>query len=256
MSKTDQELEERLPDPKLLLKLIQEDVPVLRHFYFTFLITDMPIAFREQLVRSQFDHYWIQSGRITNWTTADYERRDLHDGVLNELQDQALEGIQEFIQRAHHRGVPPEDYRHLIPVGAMHRGVWTANLQSILQRLRKRSCWIAQSEYWTSVLDQVKQEIERVLKVTIPIRPPCMDHKGYKACPMSETMKDRIFGSDPLSPCPLYLLREGSTLDFLADDDLIPPKDVQLYDSVMIDEAERVKSYERLWNLELPRRRY
>lgn len=250
VSKTDDRIdyaEPRFPDD-LLQSLIDEGVPVLRHFYFTFMIEDMPIAFREQLVRSQYDHYWIQSGRITDWTKAEIEERDYENGHLVYMQDLAKEAIFRFIDCAEKNGIPPEDYRHMVPLGAMHRGIWTANLESLITRFKKRTCWVAQYGYWMEVLVQAKAEIENALDVRIPIRPPCRD-KDWKhtGCTVAGVMEDRAVGNDPLPCCPLFLRHEGSRIDFGEDDDLMPHKSTKLLNDVLATKGNVIQDFETIW---------
>lgn len=234
--------------PTLLQELINENVPVLRHFYFTFLIEDMPIAFREQLVRTQYDHYWIQSGRVTNWTTTKYETRQYDDPVLIEAQRLAINAIDDFVQKAHHRGTPPEEYRHLIPVGAYHRGIWTANLESLITRFKKRSCWVAQWGYWLDVLYQAKAQIEERCGITIPIHPPCKDKKwNHTGCTVAGVMEDRAVGSDPLPCCPIYLDKEGHHIDWGDKWDEVPSPERQLRYDVLKSHKTTVKKFETMW---------
>jgi len=233
----------------LLQTLIDESVPVLRHFYFTFLIEEMPIAFREQLVRSQYDHYWIQSGRITDWRNALIESPDLGDHHLNESQRILIRQLQLFFHDAHESGIAPEDYRHLVPVGAYHRGIWTANLESLITRFKKRSCWVAQSGYWHDVLTQIKPQLEAAIGCKIPIRPPCRDKDwNHTGCTVAGVMTDRATGSDPLPCCPLFLDKEGDYVDWGEDWDSIPSPERLHLRKLLSDHPKRVEEFFTLWS--------
>lgn len=238
ISKTNAKLEiGRLPDPLLLEKLMSEDVPVLRHFYFTFLLENMSIAFREQLVRSQHDHFWIQSGRITDWTEYSYDFNDRvrENPDLRELAIKAHGRIREFIKAAAKSGLSPEDYRDLVPVGAHHRGVWTANLQSLISRFRKRTCWVAQNGLWFPVLSQVAEQLRNYHPALTGMAiPPCRDRDWkWTGCTIHETMMDRYSGTDPLPMCPSWMdhTRIGIEPEFIAVEGFSP----------------RAQEYERLW---------
>lgn len=212
VSKTDSHLApgDEIRGCHLLQKLVDENVPVLRHFYFTFLIEDMPIAFREQLVRTQYDHYWIQSGRITDWTNLRVESRDFESQEVAIAEEDCIAAIKAWIEFADAKGIAPEDYRHLVPLGAYHRGIWTANLESLITRFKKRTCWVAQSDYWLDVVTQAKNQIEDALGVVFELRPPC---KGpdwrHTGCTIAKTMQDRLKGTDPLPVCPVYYCKES-----------------------------------------------
>ncbi|MEO5366716.1 MAG: FAD-dependent thymidylate synthase [Magnetococcus sp. WYHC-3] len=222
-------------DITLLGRLLHEDVPIVRHFYFTFLLENMTISFREQLVRSQYDHYWIQSGRITNWDTAYFElpacTKD--NNRLKCLANNAINSIHAFVHACTHEKINPEDYRDLIPCGAHHRGIWTANLQSLATRFKKRTCWIAQNDKWFPVLYQVSEELRAYHPALINLAiPPCRDiNWNWCDCPMHETMLDRYEGTDPLPVCPAWAAANNKT---------------NVHD-ILVANRSRVSQFERMW---------
>lgn len=238
ISKTNAELNrKKVIDIDLLARLMSEDVPVLRHFYFTFLLENMSISFREQLVRSQHDHFWIQSGRITDWTEYAY---DINDTIrrIPELRDLALKAhghIREFIKVAAKSGINPEDYRDLVPVGAHHRGVWTVNIQSLISRFRKRTCWVAQNGLWFPVLSQVAEQLRDYHQAFSNMaRPPCRDRNWkWTGCTINETMMDRYSGTDPLPLCPSWMAHAKL---------FIEPEFIAVERT-----SDRAQEYERLW---------
>lgn len=241
-SKTTDSINMHPPDrPSLLLSLLNENVPVLRHFYFTFLLEDMTISFREQLVRSQYDHYWIQSGRITDWTRLrmDYPACTNDDEGLMGLARHAEASIKLFIESANAAKYPPEDYRDLVPLGALHRGIWTANLESLNTRFKKRTCWISQNTKWFPVLSQVAREL-RSYDSTLEgmAGPPCSDRDGnWIGCPFNATMEDRLNGTDPLPICPRWAKFQI--------------QDIITAESLVNINQKRVKLYEEMWGYEL-----
>lgn len=192
----------------LIIRLLDENVPVLRHVQFTFIIEDMTISFREQLVRGVHDHYWIQSGRIMDYSTLPIERPK---NIDDEDWDNYIYALSRIVDTALNDGQTPESFRDVIPLGLKHRGIWTVNLESLVQRFRKRSCWVAQGDKWIPVLLQVKHSLQGYHFSDHLARPPCMEagHTRdapwvFTGCKIRETMMDRVKGTDPLSVCPIY----------------------------------------------------
>lgn len=207
-------MEDKIIDKNLIHKLVHEEVPVVRHLKFTFLLEDMSIAFREQLVRSQYDDYFIQGGRITDYATqlnVDVPPKVAANEMLANEFDTIIDSIRKFARHASSFGLNPSEYRNIIPVGTLHRGIWTTNLQALMIRFHKRSCWNAQADLWTPVLVQVS----KILSDLHPafnrlIRPPCKDIKWYHTgCTVDKIMRERFNRIDPQPPCPIWLLHDG-----------------------------------------------
>jgi len=241
MSKTTEEINWSMETgPDLITKLMEEEVPVLRHIKFTFIIEDMSISFREQLVRTQWDDYWIQSGRITDWENLKTEDpKCCEDGVLGLIYEDIMDEVFNFVALAKEKGYAPEDYRDIIPVGALHRGAWTCSLQSLLQRLRKRTCWVAQSDKWFPVLYQVSEQIRDYNAAFTDIcLPPCKDREwNHKGCTIAQTMSDRVAGTDPLPVCPIYAQYEMESEDYAI--------------TLCRENREHVDKLERMWGRDL-----
>lgn len=213
VSKTTNEMDwTRDPDPDLLYNLIVEEVPVLRHLKFTFIIEDMSISFREQLVRTQWDDYWIQSGRITDWENlmCPVPETIKHLDSLSEDWFAIVRSIRNFVREAKRAELTPEAYRDIIPVGALHRGAWSVNLQSLLMRFRKRTCWVAQNTKWTPILRQVSEQLREYHPAFEDIcLPPCKRRPWiHTGCVIPNIMQDRLDGTDPLPPCPIFVAEE------------------------------------------------
>lgn len=239
VSKTVTEItDKRYFDEDLIYRLIGEQVPVLRFLPFVFLIEDMTIAFREQLVRTKWDEYWIQSGRITDWTNLRMEDPSelVGNARTNELYTTYKSSLERLVHTAHNEGIKPQDYRGVIPVNAYHRGAWFTNLQSLLTRFTKRSCWIAQHNVWVPVLSQVSSLLRGYHKAFKNICiPPCRNNEWtYTGCPFINTMADRLYGEDPLPPCPIFVKYKHGGSDKIAH-------------KIISDNRKQTDLLERLW---------
>lgn len=122
-------------------------------------------------------------------------------------------------------GVPMEDARELIPLGAQHAISWDMNLQSLLHILGKRGCWILQMGIWGPIITGIIQELVSKIHPMFAriIAPPCIGPDGeFSACQYrleNARRLDQPDGSpapDHHPPCPLWLCRDqngGEQLD-------------------------------------------
>jgi thymidylate synthase ThyX len=111
-------------------------------------------------------------------------------------------------------GIPPEDARCVIPLAATHRMIWSTNLAALKHVLKNRSCWLAQLGLWKPVI----HGIVAILREISPLfgrlaSPPCVNVQGWKGCSFPVDNVARCEGSDPGSPCPLWLQKEASGLN-------------------------------------------
>jgi hypothetical protein len=206
-------MDDPIIDKDLIFKLVREEVPVVRHLKFTFLLEDMPISFREQLVRSQYDDYFIQGGRITDYATqlrVDVPPKVAATPELAQDFDRIVADIKSFARRASTFGLNPSEYRNLVPVGTLHRGIWTTNLQALMVRFHKRTCWNAQTDLWTPVLLQVAKILANEHRAFAGLNlPPCKDHLWkHTGCTVREIMRERYEGIDPQPTCPIWMQHE------------------------------------------------
>lgn len=233
MSKTNGDWENAEPDEEEFTRILDAEVPVLRFANFVFIIEDMPVFFREQLVRAKHEDFWIQSMRV-----ADYSK-----GVrLYELPDEpevsACEGaIYDAYRGLLDRGYPEEVARRILPLATLHRGAWFTNLQALLTRFKKRSCWVAE-DLWVGVLRQVRKELYTKVHPVLSdiISPPCFRRGSnkYERCTINEIMKHRHEGDDPLPLCPLWAYHN------------LPVEDVEYYEAD-VDAQERVDQFAEFW---------
>lgn len=201
-----------LIDPKFYdevmntVKLIySSSIPVGEAIQVTFWLKDVPVALREQLVRHRTTSPWVQTSRtVDNRNFEGYVPENIRNNkeALSILED-AYEDIRVAYSKLVDLGIPVEDARVVNPEGRLHSLAWTANLRNLIQALRQRSCWIAQSSLWAPVLIGMKRELSTVspLLASLLTVPPC----NYKECKYPVENERRVSGEDPLPVCPLFI---------------------------------------------------
>lgn len=214
-------------------RIINEAIPLAEMIDFIFVLDDIPISLREQLVRHRIgvkvagqefcdvvpdladSSFWSQSMRVLDMGDfeffipesikkgyAESESRNtlsIYNGVMKEI----TKGYKRLVRA----GVPHEDARNVIPLGATHRIIWKLNLAAIKHILSKRSCWILQLGLWKPVIQGMVSELCEIDPAFKQLAtPPCMEGDDFKACLFCENNFARIKGDvDPLPPCPLFL---------------------------------------------------
>lgn len=220
---------------KVFLQVLDSEIPIAESVVFVFMLEGVPISLREQMVRHRVGHHfggrlgadivpdlqdsswWAQSMRVLNMGTFASENR-FHLPSTTYDQDAVTEEESVYRAAMHHAqkqynklvelGVPAEDARNVIPLGATHRLSWTLNLAALMHVLGHRTCWMAQSDTWGPLIRGMMSEIvEKVDPVFERItRPPCIDVEGrHTGCVMGVANKAHIAGNDDLPPCPLWL---------------------------------------------------
>ncbi len=151
---------------ELLKKLFEMDVPVIESIYFTFLIKNVSISWREQAVRHRIgtkvgnevgidtipefnsSSFWSQSLRIKSMSEF-YENKEyrIPESISNNkealnIYRNAMSTIQySYSMLVDKCGISFEDARELIPLGATANITWTLNLKALKHITRKRSCF-------------------------------------------------------------------------------------------------------------------
>lgn len=192
--------------------------------------------------------------------------KDLYMATMGIIQD-AYKSLVES-------GVPMEDARELIPLGAQHSISWDINLQALLHVLGKRGCWILQLGIWGPIIQGMVQElVEKVHPLFARIvAPPCIggDDK-FKSCTYREENRRRLpvhngEVPDKLPPCPLYLCRDevgiqklGEEIDLNHDEpgwreafkQGVSPKDILISTDNLVPRHSEMKAraeeYRNLW---------
>lgn len=219
---------------KFFARIINEDIPLTEMIDFIFLLEDIPISLREQLVRHRIgvkvsgQHYvdtisdlsdssfWSQSMRVMDMSDFKFfipesieqsvpvvAKHKIPLAVYQEAMDNAARTYSVLVEA----GIPREDARNVIPLGAMHRIVWKLNLSAIKHIMSKRSCWILQLGLWKPIIQGMISELCKLNPTFCQLAtPPCMKGNEFSKCLFCENNYARIEGDvDVLPPCPLFL---------------------------------------------------
>jgi hypothetical protein len=221
------------------LKVLSSHIPVSENINFVFLLENVSVAFREQMVRHRvgvkvgdrigMDYipdihdstWWSQTMRVIDmgnfYTDEGYH---IPESIENDpVALQTYKNTLYFIQLAYNelvkKSIPPEDARMVIPMAAQHRISWGMNLSTLAHIVSKRSCWIAQLGLWEPVImGMLKEVCEKVDPIfSILATPPCMKGDEFVGCLHELDAGKRVTGEDPSIPCALYCSKrypEGS----------------------------------------------
>ena len=233
----------------LFCQIMDADIPVAENVSFTFMLDNVSVALREQLVRHRIgakagerlgmdyapglhdSTWWAQSMRILDMgkfaengkylipeTIKDNKEVTTCFGMEKGRKITVPELYKDFMMVAGKTyenlvkaGVPMEDARNVIPLAATHRISWTLNLAALKHIVGKRGCWILQLGIWKSVIVGM---IEAIAKEVHPvfrrlISPPCMKGNRFTGCHFEIDNKRRIDGLDEIPACSLYLHEES-----------------------------------------------
>jgi thymidylate synthase ThyX len=230
----------------LFHRVIAQGIPVSEHLQFIFMLEGVSIEWREQAVRHRVgcrvgprlgvdlapdlaeSGFWSQSMRILDMSTfAEHEMyrvpetlegktvktKKLFDGKVVEQEVKAEEAwaidmkrIQEMYAKYVKAGVPMEDARGLIPLGAQSRISWTLNLRTIQHIVGKRGCWILQLGLWRPVIEGMINELATKVHPAFRelVTPPCMKGDEFAGCVFKLENERRVTGDDTLPVCSLY----------------------------------------------------
>lgn len=228
-----------------LMESVMQGVPVVEAVSFNFIIENASIGWREQMVRhrvgtkpdirvgadwltvdtipEQADmSAWSQSMRLLDMST--FQQRGAYrtpDTVIQrgpeaiEQWNADMATIEAMYSRWASQGLPLEDARDLIPLGATSRLSWTINLRTLQHIVGKRGCTILQLGYWGPIINGMITEL--VTKVHpcfgALVTPPCMRGDKYTGCIFPEDIQRRFDGRDHNLPvCPLFIGRDSSPL--------------------------------------------
>jgi thymidylate synthase (FAD) len=215
----------------LFRKIITDNIPLAENLNFVFILDNVSIAFREQMVRHRIgvkigdrlgvdmfpdvhdSTWWSQSMRVLNMGNfADNEGYHIPTSIAkNETARDYYKHVMDKIQDSYNRlsamGIPDEDARMVIPLAATHRISWGMNLTTMSHIIHKRSCWVAQLDLWrpviASMLDEVCAKVDPLFSLLAT--PPCLRGNTFTGCVHKADSEERVQGRDPLPPCALYL---------------------------------------------------
>ncbi len=222
---------------ELFEKVIDSAIPISENLNFTFLLEGVSISFREQMVRHRIgvkvgdrlgadmfpdihdSTWWVQSMRVLDMSKfAERCEFRLPESIITNKNPEVRENYIDFMHEIADmykyfidNGVPVEDAREVIPLGAQHRLSWTLNLSSLTHILKKRSCWIPQIGTWGPVIEGMVNELATRVDPYFRklVTPPCIKKEKFTGCIYKLDNERRVDRSDPLPPCPLYLNNEA-----------------------------------------------
>jgi len=240
-------------------KVIDSNIPVSENIQFNFLLENISISFREQMVRhrigvkvgEQFgadiipgleqSTWWSQSIRILNMGQfADEGRYRMPDFHGHEENKKTYTDFMKVAQDTYQKllGSGQEDAREVLPMATQHRVSWAVNLSALQHIVGKRGCWILQHDLWEPIIhgmiDELVNKIHPYFRTLI--NPPCIKGDQFIGCLFKLDNERRISGEDKIPPCSLYLTKHTSTYS-----DEAVPKNVQPEFYRMIDK------YRTLW---------
>lgn len=225
---------------KLFRAVIAQHIPIGEHVDLVFVLENISISWREQAVRHRIgtkaspervgaDHvmdllpdladssWWSQSMRIQDMgkfaTSKEYR---LPETIMEHADRPRLEkmyhGAMSVIEDTYNAlvaaGIPMEDARELMPLGAQHRMSWKLNLSALQHIVGKRGCWILQLGIWGPIIQgMIKECAEKISPIfNEMVTPPCLDpgKDKFKACVYQEEVRRRYTEDDKLPPCPLH----------------------------------------------------
>lgn len=226
---------------KLFRAVIAQRIPIGEHIDFVFMLENISISWREQAVRHRIgtkasperlgadmvvdvipdladSSWWSQSMRIQDMGKfADNRAYRIPETLLARSSPHLLrqyEHVMAHIQHVYNElvkaGVPMEDARELMPLGAQHRMSWRLNIGSLQHIFGKRGCWILQLGIWgpiiTGMVEELATKVHPIFRELIS--PPCVKGDTYTGCVFQEESRRRYTGDDQLPPCSLHLRQE------------------------------------------------
>lgn len=242
-------------------KVVDSSIPIAENINFTFLIEGVSISWREQAVRHKIgvkvgerlgvdmfpdihdSTFWIQSMRVLDM--GKFAQDDLFrmpESVASHPDPLVRETYIEHMHQSAgdyafllNQGVPIEDAREVIPLGAQHRLSWTLNMSALIHIAKKRSCTVPQIGTWGPVIQgMIKELTEKVDPYFSKIvTPPCISGEKFNKCLYELDNERRILREDPLMPCFLLMAQKG-----------IDPKTINM-DHEKFNKWE--KEYEEFW---------
>lgn len=199
---------------ELFKKVIAMEIPVSEFVTFVFTFEDVPIWFREQLIRNnRRGQFWSQSHRIYDMSKL-YEDKLYHISKSIEENPLALakyEACMQFIANTYKDlaglGIPLEDARSVVPVSATHRISMVINLRDLLFMIYERGCHILQGSMWKPLIDQMINELVTKVDPVFKMlkKPVCFTEGKFTYCRYAHDNDRRYEGKDSLPPCCIWI---------------------------------------------------
>lgn len=229
------------PEMALFERILDQQIPVAQFINFNFVLEDVPISWREQAVRHRIgvkygDNYavdivpeadisfWSQSMRIQSmedfaskgkYHTPESIKDSPNSSVAMAIYADAMRRIEDSYTALVEMGIPMEDARNLIPLGATHRISMNVNLQALKHIIGERGCWILQGSLWAPVIESMVSELAKKVHPIFRrlVAPPCVSGGVFNSCKFVEENIRRVDGRDALPVCPLYVTEHNVTLN-------------------------------------------
>jgi hypothetical protein len=184
--------------------MLAMDIPIVEFMHMTFLLDNIPVSFREHLVRHRIGtkigpqafvdedpgvadaSIWSQTSRVRDmqdffdngyFYTPELNSTDLRPitqglgapdvpaGLTDqEVYHKVLQTIQWGYRELRGRGYKPEICREVNPSSMTQRLAWHVNLKSLKHICSHRTCWIAMSPYWHPIIEGVITELSKIDK--------------------------------------------------------------------------------------------
>jgi len=256
---------------ELFRAVIQQRIPIGEHLDFVFMLENVSVSFREQMVRHRVgttpspervgadivmgeipllhkSSFWSQSMRIQDMskfaTNGAYRLPPTveKDPVAEALFTKTMRDVGAAYSALVDMGIPMEDARELIPLGAQHRISWKLNISALQHIVGERGCWILQLGLWGPVIQGMIQElVEKVHPIFAElVTPPCIKKDEFKGCIYMEECRRRHTGDDRLPPCPLHLTHHPEAVAAVLGEGFTEvPREEEM--------KERAKDYKKFW---------
>jgi len=270
---------------KLFREVIAQHIPVGESVDFVFMIEGVSVSWREQAVRHRIgvkpsperlgidigmidvkdlpnladSVYWSQSMRIQNMGKfADLDNYRTPETIVQHADSEKLKAIYDetmwLIQEGYNKlvaaGIPMEDARELIPLGATHRISWKLNISSLQHIVSKRGCWILQLGIWGPVIEGMIRELTEKVDPIFGelVTPPCLKGDEFKGCVYMEENRRRYTGDDKLPPCPLHVVHHHMDQSTpAADRQLVASCGIDLGVPMQSEMRKRAEDYRSFW---------
>jgi len=236
--RTPEEIKEQVPHEEveeLFRAVIAQRIPVGEHVDLVYMMENVSVSWREQAVRHRIgvtpsperlgsdivvdkipdladSSWWSQSMRIQDMGHyATNKQYRLPPTVVELGKESLFHDTMKVIESAYNElvaaGVPMEDARELIPLGAQHRISWRLNIGSLAHIVGKRGCWILQLGIWGPIIEgMINEAAEKIHPIFRElVSPPCLKGNKFGGCIYMEECRRRLTGDDALPPCPLHL---------------------------------------------------
>src|ERR1017187_3628116 len=188
----------------LFVQLLGMGLPILENVQFVFMLEEIPVSFREQLVRHRIGSrvgdqlgvdiipdlaestFWSQTMRVRDMGqfahNRAFEKPASLEGKVCPNGETAVYRYFQFMDEAERvyndlvaSGMGREDAREVLPMATTHRISWGVNLRALQHVLGNRTCWIAQAGLWQPVLEGILSELTKKVSPVFAelAKPPC-----------------------------------------------------------------------------------